>query len=159
MLFAIVALSVVLADILSKYLVVQLLLPLGHSVTVIPYVLDFTYVENRGMAFGLLADNRWIFMIISVVLLAVILFMIKYSQINHVLFLVSLAMIFGGGIGNMLDRIFLGYVVDFAEVTFIDFPVFNIADSVVVVGAILLAIYFIFFDKSFFVKKSDGESN
>ena len=157
MLVAVIALSVVVADVLSKYLVVQLLLPLGRSVTVIPHILDFTYVENRGMAFGLLANNRWIFMVISVILLTVIVLLIKYSQIDHILFLTSMSIILGGGIGNMLDRIFVGYVVDFIEVTFIDFPVFNIADCCVVVGSVLLAIYFIFFDKTFFIKKADGD--
>ena len=156
MLIAIITLSVILADILTKYLVVQLLLPLGRSVTIIPHVLDFTYVENRGMAFGLFADNRWVFMIASVVLLVAIILIIRFSEVNHPMFLTSLSLILGGGIGNMLDRVFVGYVVDFIEATFIDFPVFNIADCCVVIGAILLAVYLIFFDKSFFAKR-DGD--
>lgn len=157
MLVAVISLSVILADIFTKYLVVQLLRPLGCSVTVIPHVLDFTYVENRGIAFGLMADDRWLFMIVSAVLLVVIICTIRLSKIDHVLFVASMSLILGGGIGNMLDRIFIGYVVDFIEVTFVDFAVFNVADSCVVVGAVLLAVYLVFFDKSFFNKASDGD--
>lgn len=157
MLVAVISLSVVLADIFSKYLVIQLLRPLERSVTVIPYVLDFTYVENRGMAFGLLADNRWFFMIVSAVLIVVIITTLKLSKINNKLFIISMSMILGGGIGNMLDRLFLGYVVDFIEVTFVDFAVFNIADSFVVVGACLLAVYLVFFDDSFFKRHTSGD--
>ena len=157
MLVAVITLSVILADIFSKYLVVQMLRPLGHSVSVIPHILDFTYVENRGMAFGLLADNRWIFMLISAALITAIICIFKYSKIEQKLFVVSLSLVLGGGIANMLDRIFLGYVVDFIDVTFVDFAVFNIADSCVVVGACLLAVYLVFFDDSFLKKKPDGD--
>ena len=158
MLVAVISLSVILADIFSKYLVVQLLRPIGMSVSVIPHVLDFTYVENRGIAFGLLADSRWIFMLVSATLLAVIICVIKFSKIDHKLFLSSMSLIFGGGIANMLDRIFIGYVVDFIEITFVDFAVFNVADSCVVVGACLLAVYLVFFDETFSKKRADGES-
>ena len=157
MLVAVITLSVILVDIFTKYLVVQLLRPLGRSVTAIPYLFDFTYVENRGIAFGLLADNRWFFMMVSAILIVVIVFMIKMSKINHKLFLVSMSMILGGGIANMLDRIFIGYVVDFIDVAFVDFAVFNVADSCVVVGSCLLAVYIIFFDRSLFKKNSKGE--
>ena len=61
--------------------------------------------------------------------------------------------------GNMIDRVFLGYVVDFIEAVFIDFPVFNVADICVTVGAFLMAIYLIFLDKTFFVDKPKNESN
>ncbi len=98
-------------------------------------VLHFTYVENTGMAFGMLKDHRWVFMVfstIAIVALSVYLFRFrpegKWMQI-------SMAMIIGGGIGNMIDRIFLGYVVDFIDFTLINFAVFNVADSFVCVGA------------------------
>ena len=154
---AIIVLSVVLFDILTKYLTIQLLIPAGGEVVVIPHLFNFCYVENTGAAFGILKDHRWVFMTLSVFLLVfVFMFLIK-SGIKHKLFIFSASLILGGGIGNMIDRVFLGYVIDFIKVTFIDFPVFNIADSAVVIGAILLAIYFLFFDKSFFVNKSVNE--
>lgn len=143
-----IALLTVFLDIVSKYLTLQLLIPAGGEVVVIPYVLNFCYVENRGAAFGILKDHRWVFMTVSIILIALLIVMLKNTNITHKLFLTSVAMILGGGIGNMIDRIFVGYVVDFLKVTFIDFPVFNIADSAVVVGTALLALYFIFFDKS-----------
>lgn len=156
MLVAIITLSVVLTDIFTKYLVVQLLCPIGCSVTVIPHMINFTYVENRGIAFGLFADKRWLFMITSALLLVVIIFLIKYARVDHSLFMVALSLVLGGGIANMLDRVFIGYVVDFIEVTFIDFPVFNIADCCVVIGSIALGVYFVFFDRSLLTKSSDG---
>ncbi len=102
-------------------------------------VLHLTYVENRGAAFGMLADNRWVFMVISTVALAAILvyyyfFAKKYTYLSTV----ALAMIVSGGIGNMIDRVALGYVVDFIDFTLIDFAVFNGADSFVCVGAGIL---------------------
>ena len=133
-------------------------MPLSRDVVIIPKILSFSYVENRGAAFGILQDKRWVFMTLSVLLIALLIFIIKYAKITHPLFIISTSFILGGGIGNMIDRIFLGYVVDFIKATFIDFPVFNIADSAVVVGTILLGVYLVFFDKSR-SSKTDGESN
>ncbi len=147
---ATVILIVILCDILTKYLVVQLLVPLESSVTVIPGILDFTFVKNKGAAFGMLSDSRWIFMSVSVIFIVVLLFVLKKSFINHKLFNISVAMVLGGGIANMIDRIFVGYVVDFIEFTFVNFAVFNIADTAITLGAFGAAIYFIFFDKTFF---------
>ncbi len=155
MFVGIIVVSVVLLDILTKYLTVQLLLPLGHDVVFIPHVIDFSYVENRGAAFGMFADSRWVFMLLSVVLMFALVMFMKFSKINHPLFLISVAMILGGGAGNMIDRVFLGYVVDFIKTTFIDFPVFNIADCAVVIGTCLLAVYIVFFDKNM-NNKTDG---
>ncbi len=148
-----VVLLVILFDVLSKYLVVQLLLPLERSVTVIPGILDFTYVENRGAAFGMLSNSRWIFMTVSVVFIFVLIYVLKQKYSANALYTVSLCLFLGGGIGNMIDRIFLGYVVDFIEFTFVDFAVFNIADSAISVGAVLFVVYLIFFDMVFFPRK------
>ena len=76
MLVSIITLAVVLLDIVSKYLVVQLLLPLQQEVVVIPHVLNFSYVENKGAAFGILADSRWLFMLASTVLLIALILLI-----------------------------------------------------------------------------------
>lgn len=155
MLIFVVLLASVCLDMISKYLTVQLLLPLGREVVVIPYLINFSYVENRGAAFGILSDKRWVFMVLSVIFIsALIVFAIK-SKITHPLFCVSIGMIIGGGVGNMIDRIFVGYVVDFIRATFIDFPVFNIADSSVVIGVILFIVYVLFIDKSFLASKKE----
>lgn len=159
MLVTIIVLSVILLDLLSKYLTIQLLVPLGREVVFIPKVLNFAYVENRGAAFGILADKRWVFMILSVALIIFLIVTVRKLKITHPLFVISVSFIIGGGIGNMIDRVFLGYVVDFIKTTFIDFPVFNIADSTVVVGTILLAIYIVFIDKDFLNKKAKGNKD
>ena len=98
-------------------------------------VLHFTYVKNTGMAFGMLKDHRWVFMVFSTIaIVALIIYLFRFRPESRWM-QVSMAMIIGGGIGNMIDRVFLGYVVDFIDVTLINFAVFNIADSFVCVGA------------------------
>ena len=131
----------VAADQLTKLAAVRLLKP--GSVTALPGVLDFTYVENRGAAFGILADHRWVFLVLSVAAIAAIFAYIIISKPRSRLLLISLGLIAGGGIGNMIDRVRLGYVVDFIDVTFVKFYVFNIADSCVCVGCALLILWMI----------------
>lgn len=104
--------------------------------------LDFTYITNDGMAFGWLDNNRWVFMLLSTVGIAAMLAYLVYLKGNGKLFCFSLSLIIGGGIGNMFDRVALGYVVDFIDVKLFDFWkwVFNFADSAVCVGAVLLVL-------------------
>ena len=98
-------------------------------------VFHFTYVKNTGMAFGMLKDHRWVFMVFSTIaIVALIVYLFRFRPESRWM-QVSMAMIIGGGIGNMIDRVFLGYVVDFIDVTLINFAVFNIADSFVCIGA------------------------
>jgi signal peptidase II len=111
-------------------------------------VFHLTYVENRGAAFGILQNRQWFFILITFIVLAVVIFYIynKKDKLNNFL-LIALAMIVGGAIGNLIDRMIRGFVVDFFDFTLINFAVFNIADCFVVVGTILLAIYIIFESK------------
>ena len=136
----------VAADQLTKLAAVRLLKP--GSVTALPGVLDFTYVENRGAAFGILADHRWVFLVLSVAAIAAIFAYIIISKPRSRLLLISLGLIAGGGIGNMIDRVRLGYVVDFIDVTFVKFYVFNIADSCVCVGCALLILWMILSERA-----------
>ena len=101
----------------------------------------------------MLSESRWIFMSASVVFIVLLIYVLKKIHVDNKLFQISVAMLLGGGIGNMIDRIFVGYVVDFIEFTFVDFAVFNIADTAITIGAVCLGIYFAFFDKTFFPKK------
>ena len=130
---AIVA-GVIVIDQVSKALVLS---HLYHGqVVLIPDVLHFTYVENRGMAFGMLSDHRWVFMILSVVGIGLVgFYMVRY--VKSTLGRVALSLIIGGGIGNMIDRISLGFVVDFIDFCAFDFWVwvFNVADACMCVGA------------------------
>ena len=135
-----VILGVIAVDQVSKLLVLEFLYN-GH-VTLIPGVLDFTYLENRGMAFGLLADHRWVFILLSVVGMGAIgFYLFRYGKTR--LTRIALALILGGGVGNMIDRLRLGFVVDFID--FCAFPtiwmwVFNVADAAVCVGAALFLV-------------------
>ena len=130
----------ILFDQLTKYLAVEYLRPIG-SFPLWKDVLHLTYAENRGAAFGMLADNRWVFMWVSTIALSVLLvyfyfFAKRYTYLGSV----ALGMIVSGGIGNMIDRIALGYVIDFIDFTLINFAIFNFADSIVCVGAGLLVL-------------------
>ena len=124
-------------DQLSKLLAVKLLAPVG-SVPILEGVLHLTYVENKGAAFGMLADHRWVFMSISTVAIIAIALHLYSGKNTSKLYTSALMLIVSGGIGNMIDRIALGYVVDFIDFALIDFAVFNIADSLVCIGAGLL---------------------
>ena len=132
-------------DQLSKYFVVANM-KLYESVDIIPGVLRFTYIQNDGAAFGSMDDKRWIFMVLSTVAIIGILVFMFWKKPQDKLLLSSLILITGGGIGNMIDRVALGYVIDFID--FCAFPkiwmwVFNIADSCVCIGAGLLALWMI----------------
>lgn len=136
--------GVIFVDQLSKWLIVTYLPDAG--VDLIPEVFRFTYVENRGAAFGILADQRWVFIVVSTLALAAMAFYMFKFKPEGWLVRCSLAFIIGGGIGNMIDRVLLGYVIDFLD--FCAFPglwkwVFNVADAFVCVGAGMLMLYLI----------------
>ncbi len=140
------------ADQITK-LLVSSNFEVGQSLHIIDGVLDFTYVQNRGAAFGMFANQRWIFLIATVVLLAAIIIFWARGFITHFTGKIAAVLIIAGGVGNMIDRIMLGYVVDFIDISpLFNFAVFNVADCCVCVGAAFLAIYILFFAED---KKSD----
>lgn len=143
MLFCIIIMVLVIAaDQVSKLLVLWHLAPIGQ-VKLIDGVFHLTYVENRGAAFGMLSGHRWIFMVFSVLAIAALIVFLWRTKFQSRLLKLSIAMIAGGGIGNMIDRTAYGYVVDFIDVTFVWDYVFNIADSAVCVGCGLMILWFI----------------
>lgn len=111
---------------------------LGESIPLLEGVLHITYIHNRGAAFGMLEDNRWVFLVVSTVTIVAITAYLSLTKSRQPLYIISLSMILSGGIGNMIDRLALGYVVDFIDFRLINFAVFNGADSFVCVGAALL---------------------
>ena len=135
--------GMVFADQITKWLAV-ILLKGKESFPLWEGVFHFTYVENTGAAFGILKDQRWVFMILSTVMIAAFLvyFVTQYKNTDN-LFRAAVSMVIAGGIGNMIDRSTLGYVVDFLDFTLIDFAVFNVADSFVCVGAGLFVLWVI----------------
>ena len=140
--FAVIALGVVALDQISKLLILEFLYK--DQLVLIEGILNFTYVENRGMAFGMLADHRWVFMLLSVIGIALIA-AYMWFYVKDRLGRIALALIIGGGIGNMIDRVAYGFVVDFIDFCAFDFWkwVFNIADSAVCVGAGMFILYLI----------------
>ena len=139
-----VAVLAVAADQTTKALAVRALEHEGASVTAIPGALNFTYVLNAGATAGILANHRWVFMTLSTVVIIAAVIYVSLGRIKNNFTAVSLALIVGGGIGNMIDRVANGKVVDFIDVTLVNFfpfnTVFNVADVCVTVGCVLLVL-------------------
>lgn len=138
----------ILLDQVTKLLALQNLKG-QNPVTLIPDVFQLLYVENRGAAFGILQNRQWVFLIITVIVLAALLWALpKIPQERHFLPLtLCLCFIGAGAVGNMIDRIFRGYVVDFFYFKLIDFPVFNVADIYVTTAAVILIVLIVFLYK------------
>ncbi|WP_308654327.1 signal peptidase II [uncultured Anaerococcus sp.] len=107
-------------------------------------LINLTYLENRGAAFGILQDKRLVFIILTTaIVLYLLYYFVKNIKTSPMILNLSLAMIISGAIGNFYDRLIHGYVVDFLEFSFVKFPVFNVADILVTVGCALMIIYII----------------
>ncbi len=147
MLFYSICILIIIFDIITKRVAVFSLKDIS-TVPIIQDILHLTYVENRGAAFGMLQNQRWIFMIITVIVIIAIIYFKTKNKLTSKLLDLGLSFVLGGAVGNMIDRVILGYVVDFIDFQIINFPVFNVADIFVVIGAIILVIFYIFFDKA-----------
>ena len=144
----IIALAVVVIDLALKY-AVSSGMTVGQSFEVIPGVLNVTYVQNTGAAFGILGQQRWIFILVSAIMIVLLTLFLARAKGYHKLVYISAALILGGGVGNMVDRLSLGYVIDYID--FCAFTslwrwVFNAADTALCVGAGLLIMYLLFLD-------------
>lgn len=139
----VVAAAVAIIDQIIKYFV-SMYLPDAGAVEFIPYILDLNYVENRGVAFGMFKDMRWIFIAVTSIVICFLLYIIIFKRINSKLFNISASLIIGGGIGNLIDRIFYGYVIDYLQLSFFS-PVCNFADYAITIGTVLLVVYVLFF--------------
>lgn len=127
----------IVLDQLTKMLSVKYLAPVD-TVPIIDGVIHLTYAENPGAAFGMLSDAPWLFNTFSIVTVIAIVFYLFLGHADSKLYAVALSMIASGGIGNLIDRLSLGYVVDFIDFRLINFAIFNGADSFVCVGAGIL---------------------
>ena len=135
--------AMVLVDQVVKYWAITVLAPVG-SLPLIPGIVQLTYVENRGAAFSILENQIWLFVLLAVITLCVIVYALKKKYIQNTWGKFSLLLVCAGAIGNVIDRVLHHFVVDMIQVTFIHFPVFNIADIYVTVGVVLFSIYYIF---------------
>ena len=143
MLYAILAVLLVIADQVSKYLV-RTHIFLGQDIPFIPHVLELTYVKNTGAAWSILNEHTWLLTLVSAVVVAVICGLVAKKFFTGWVGLTSAALLLAGGVGNLIDRAVFGYVTDMLQTVFMDFPVFNIADCCITVGTVLLCIYVIF---------------
>ena len=142
-------LAIVAVDQWTKWIVVKNI-PLYEQVKFLPGVLSWTYVKNTGAAWSMLEGQRWLFVAVFALLTALLLleyfkFRMPFKALDRWL----IAAIYAGGLGNIIDRVRLGYVVDMIHTDFIDFPVFNVADCFISCGCIGLMIHLIFFNKEF----------
>ena len=148
----IIAAFVVIIDQISKHIVKTNMQPY-ESFNFIPNVLNIRYIENEGASFGILKDHRWVFMSLSLIALSfmfvIIIYLGRKALAKHNLWVnTSLALMFGGGMGNMIDRLFnesmyrsgLKVVVDFLEFDFVDFAIFNFADTFITIGSVFLCV-------------------
>lgn len=118
------------------------------SITVISGILNLTYTENTGAAFGIMKGQRWFLIGVTAIIILAGIFLILFKKIKSNFAIICITLIISGGIGNLIDRFFLRYVVDYIELKFIPgFAIFNFSDILVVVGTIMLAIYIIFYEK------------
>lgn len=149
LLIVLCVLGIAAADQLTKYLVVQNI-PLYSEVPVIDGLFHLTYVQNTGAAFSMLQGMQWLFALMFLLLtVAIIWDFTKKSMPFTKLERWLIVCIYAGGLGNMIDRLRLGYVIDMIEVEFITFPVFNVADCFITCGCIALMLHLIFFNKEF----------
>ena len=142
---ALVCAGIIIAiDQISKYLIVENLKVEGNSHTVIKGLLNFTLSYNDGMAFGLGSSVfRWVFVAVMVIVGAILVYLMFNPKYNSPLFLISSSLIIGGGVGNAIDRVVNGYVVDFLALSFFP-PICNIADYAITIGTVFLLVYVVF---------------
>lgn len=145
--FQLISLSViallVAIDQLTKYIIVTTV-KVNGAFEVIPRFLRFRYVENTGAAFSSFSENTFLLTLVTLIIIAICLFILMSRKINSRFAEACLIVIVAGGIGNIIDRIIFGYVVDFIEPLFVDFAVFNFADCCITVGAFMLIGYEIY---------------
>ena len=135
--------AMIILDQLVKYWTVSVLKAAG-SIPILENVFHLTYVENRGAAFSILQGQKFFFILVTVFVLTMIIIAFHKKWIMHFSGKWALLMVAGGAIGNLIDRIFRGFVVDMFDFCLINFPVFNVADIFVVCGGFLIAFYVMF---------------
>ena len=148
-LMGLMAVLITVADQVSKYFTVENIALFG-KVEAIGGLFHFTYVQNTGAAFSSFEGMLWLFALIFGLFTAAIVWEFWKKGMGFTTFeRWCVAAVYAGGLGNMIDRLRLGYVVDMIEVEFIDFPVFNIADCFITCGCIALMVHLVFFNRAF----------
>jgi len=157
-----VSIALIAIDQLTKWLAIVFCKG-ADPMPVINGIVSFTYTENTGAAWSMFEGQRWLLVGGTGVMLAALFVVLLCGMFkNQKLAIAGGILVFAGGLGNLIDRIFRGYVVDFIRTEFMDFPIFNVADCFVVIGAVWLFIYFVFVysdpsDKKKNVEKTEEE--
>lgn len=146
--YFLMALVLIALDQISKLWIVKNF-KLFDTKPLINDIFHLTYVQNKGAAFSLLENQQWFFIIITLAAIGTLIyfFVLFYRKENYTLLRISMILVFSGAVGNFIDRIRLRYVIDFFDFRAINFAIFNVADSFVVVGAILLGYCLLFVNK------------
>ena len=151
----------VAADQLVKYWTVANL-ALYESAPLLPGIVELMYIQNTGGGFSILAGHTWLLTVLTAVLMAAIAVVMVKKLYPHPLAMWTLTLVLSGGIGNLIDRVRLGYVVDMFNFQFMNYPVFNVADVLVVCGAIGFGAYYLLLDdkvqKAKAAEKGEGPS-
>ena len=143
-LYFVFAAVLVVVDQIVK-LLVRINIPLGGAVPFLPGVLQFTYVQNTGAAFSMLEGHTWVLTLVSAIVSAAIVVLLVKRVFSGRFGMVTLTMVLGGAVGNLIDRVAFGFVTDMFQTLFMNFAVFNVADICVVVGGIAFCVYYLFF--------------
>ena len=148
---AVASIAIIMLDQISKLIMID------KNINILPQVLSFSYTQNTGEAFGLISNNIIFVIIFNIVILGIIIKFLKENNesIDYTV-LVSLILILSGGIGNLIDRILKGYVVDFIKFDFINFPIFNVADISITLGIFILIIVIV---KQMILNKNEKQIN
>lgn len=162
--WVVIVLVIVALDQFTKFIVANNL-ELREKITVIPCFFSITHIHNEGIAFGILSDYgtvaKIIVAVLTLLMIIVAIMAIVKKWVSDSMSVICVSFIIGGGIGNLIDRIVLQYVVDFFAFTFWgnDFAIFNVADIFVTVGTFLFIVYFLFFDKTVLSVKESEDGN
>ena len=159
MLYVLFLAALIAADQGMKYWTVSHL-ALGESTAFLPPLVQLTRLHNYGAAWSSLSGKTVLLLAVTLVLMAAVVVLLAKKIVRHPLGVMAGLLILGGGIGNFIDRIIHGYVVDMLDLMFMNYPIFNLADCFVVVGAILGAIYYLWFYEKYDkrIKSDDNDA-
>ena len=135
-------------------------LPLGEAMPFLPGFMQLRTVHNYGAAWSSFSGQRWLLVGVTICIVLAVLFVVVRRTVRHPLGLAGCFLILSGGVGNIIDRVRLGYVVDMFDFQFMNYPVFNVADIAVVCGAVLAAVYYLWFYEKYDKKdRQDGDTD
>lgn len=162
LLYLLISLLIVICDQSLKYYVVNLFSSpdlINNQVVIIKHIVSLTYVRNYGAAWNILTGQMWLFYLISIFALGACLYYLFNKKYKKIIFNLGLSFVIGGILGNFIDRLHLKYVIDMIQLDFINFNIFNIADSAISIGIFLIMLYLIFYSEQEQKKKGNENAN